>query len=504
MKKITKRIFLVLSVFLFFVITPLVIYYSQGYRFDLKQKKIVETGGLFIHAEPKGAQIFINGKEKKKTSFFFGSALIENLMPGTYEIKVQKYGFRPWKKTLDIKEKIVTSAKNIQLLPETLEFTLNSRKTIDIYPSPSGKWVIFSEEETNKGQKSWALKLLNLDSNLKSQLITEEQVRQEIPKGKEKAESAVIEKIIWGNEEKTILLQAKTETGKAFLALDLSFPSLSLLPVQENAQSVQFYPNPKKENSIIFLLPDEQESFTLFLQNKENKEIIAPRVLNYVLNGNEIIWLNADGYFFKKSGDRDPVQIFKISAPLLAPTPAIYLLQSNIFVLIEGKLIQCDLEKQETREIATDVVSISVSPGGNKLLFYNSHEIGILFLKEQNIQPVRKQGEKIFLARRSNEIKSVFWLNGYYVLATEKKLETNVFELEVIETDTRNGGQSWMLAQPWKNASQANESTADSRPDQLSKNETKSANAVFFSPGCKKLLVLHQGELYLSNSLQFK
>ena len=82
----TRTILFLICLFLFLLIAPVTIFYSQGYRFDIDSKKITQTGGLFLKIEPKQVEIYINGKLKKKTDFFFGSALIENLLPRKYKI----------------------------------------------------------------------------------------------------------------------------------------------------------------------------------------------------------------------------------------------------------------------------------------------------------------------------------------------------------------------------------------------------------------------------------
>jgi len=81
MTKKTRTILFLICLFLFLLIAPSAIFYSQGYRFDFDSKKITQTGGLFLKVFPKSAEIYLDGKLKKKTDFFFGSILIENLLP---------------------------------------------------------------------------------------------------------------------------------------------------------------------------------------------------------------------------------------------------------------------------------------------------------------------------------------------------------------------------------------------------------------------------------------
>ncbi len=118
-----KRIFLFLIfVFLFFVLTPLAICYSLGYRIDIKNRKIVKTGGIYLKAKPPGAKVFLNKKYKGKTSPIFGTIFIKNLFPQKYEIRVEKEGYFAWEKKLKVKEEKVQRAIHIILIPKNLKW----------------------------------------------------------------------------------------------------------------------------------------------------------------------------------------------------------------------------------------------------------------------------------------------------------------------------------------------------------------------------------------------
>lgn len=155
-KKIRKILILILLV-LFFLITPLVVLYSQGYRFDLEKRKFVLTGAFFFKVEPKNAEVWISDKLKKETSILFGSILIENLLPKSYQVQIKKPGYHPWKKNLEIKEKLVTEAKNIVLVPENLKFSTFLENIKDFRFSANGKEIIYKKNN----EKEWILKISN-------------------------------------------------------------------------------------------------------------------------------------------------------------------------------------------------------------------------------------------------------------------------------------------------------------------------------------------------------
>ena len=128
MTKKTRTVLFLIFLTLFLLITPLAIFYSQGYRIDIDSKRITQTGGLFLKVIPKQAEIYLNEKLTKKTDFFFGSALIENLLPRKYKIEIKKEGYHPWEKNLEIKEKEVVETKNIVVFSENINFEILSKK----------------------------------------------------------------------------------------------------------------------------------------------------------------------------------------------------------------------------------------------------------------------------------------------------------------------------------------------------------------------------------------
>src|SRR4030042_5390440 len=104
MTKKTRTILFLALLFIFILLAPSIIFYSFGYRFNFETKAIVKTGAFYFKVLPKSAQIsivpldnkgnFIEEKRTlKKTDFFFGAALIENLLPKKYQVEITKDGF---------------------------------------------------------------------------------------------------------------------------------------------------------------------------------------------------------------------------------------------------------------------------------------------------------------------------------------------------------------------------------------------------------------------------
>lgn len=154
MTKKTRTTLFLFCLFLFFLIAATSIFYSQGYRLDLKTKKIVQTGGVFLKVEPGPAKVIIDEKLKKKTDFLFGTVLIKNLLPGVHKIRVEKDGFYPWEKNLEIKEKEVTEAKNIVLIPKEQSFKVLVKEVKNFWPLPDEKKILLEIESNGELKKN--------------------------------------------------------------------------------------------------------------------------------------------------------------------------------------------------------------------------------------------------------------------------------------------------------------------------------------------------------------
>lgn len=126
-------------VLLFFVFSFFLIAYSQGYRFDFDEKRIVKTGGLNVKISPLGTQVYLNNKLIGKTTILFNSVFVQNLLPKKYKVTAKKDGYFPWEKFLEVKEQEVTKAENITLFPEKIRFALLEGKIEDFLSPPDLK-----------------------------------------------------------------------------------------------------------------------------------------------------------------------------------------------------------------------------------------------------------------------------------------------------------------------------------------------------------------------------
>ncbi len=376
MTKKTRKILFLVFFFLFLLIAPSVIFYSQGYRLDFENKKFSQTGGLFLKILPKQVEVYLDGELKEKTDFFFGSILIENLLPKKYKIEIKKEGYYLWEKTLEIKEKEVTEAKNVILFPEDLNLTILFKGIENFWFSPDQRKLILKEGN----EKSWALKLYELDKGVKSHLITERD--------------------IWPVEADL---------------LDLKFSEDS------------------KEISLEVGAAEQIKYFTLALNKTpptlvESEPPLPPfeNVVTYQEVNNDIYYLDSFGQLFKNEN-----KLTETPFPIKQETEyALTVFQNSIFLRENEILYQLNFNLKSFEKIFEGIQNLKISPDVKKLVYSSDYEIWILFLEDG--YPEKKAGNKIFLMRHSKKIRDCLWLNSHYFVFNVGDI------IKISEVDERN------------------------------------------------------------------
>ncbi len=379
MTKRSRTILFLACLFLFILITPTVIFYAQGYRVDFDRKKISQTGGIYIKTLPKQVEIYMDGELKKKTDFFFGSALIENVLPKEYKVQIKKEKYYSWEKTLSVVEKKVTEAKNIILFSQVLESKILTKRVESFWFSPDQKKIVLKENEPN----GWALKLFEIDKEIKSYLVN----------------------------ENDLSLQ-----GATFFNLKFSDDSKEVYFEVEINEQVKTYSLKLDEASPV---PKIKEP-----------SLIPESVIAYQENNNEIYYLDNKGFVFKANNDfEDKTKIAGTAFSIKIETEySLNVFQNNIFIQEGSKLYKYNSDSEEFDILFENIKGIKISPNHNKLVYFSNKELWILYLKQDERN---EAGDKVLLFRLSENINNVSWLNPYYLIYNVGDI------IKISEIDTR-------------------------------------------------------------------
>jgi len=459
-----KKIFLLTLAVSFLITSFLVVCYSLGWRFDWKAKKITQPGIFYFKVLPKNAQIYLNGKLKKKTDIFFDSALIDNLLPRKYNVEIKKQSFYSWQKTLEIKKRQVTEAKSIVLVPKNQNFNEISKNIKNVFFSPNNKKAIWEElaianfkKSNQSAKKKWSLKLFDLNKNLKSQLIGEKDILS-VTAGYGK-DSPTKNKNI-----KLISLKFSPDSKTALLKIGLDTPLTNRKTKLKNEKSIHYFLlkinkipakliplNFLKGNikEIYFNPQDSQKLFLLTSQttqnNKQNKRIeevelnkrkVYPtplkNIIAFSVSNNNIYYLNKSGFIYKTDFSfQDKEKLNMVPFPLKETKYKIVI--SKLFIILKAdKSLYLLQGKKSFQKISDSVKDFRFSLDSKKIVYFNDHEIWILFLEKKYDQPAKEKGEQLFLTRFSEKIGKLFWwTNNYLIFNAGNKIK-------IAETDDRD------------------------------------------------------------------
>lgn len=131
---------------LFVVFCPVIVFYSLGYKFDIKSKKFSKTGAIVIKTFPKGVTAYLDGKKIEETS----PVTLRELLPQQYFLTLDKEGFYPYQLTVEVKPSLIRNI-DVFLIPKLqdgnkVEFDLHIYKFFVIKHLFGEKIVAFTDK----------------------------------------------------------------------------------------------------------------------------------------------------------------------------------------------------------------------------------------------------------------------------------------------------------------------------------------------------------------------
>ena len=247
----------------------MIILYALGYTLDFQKKSIVATGGVFLKSLPSGANIFIDGKSRGKTSKF-----IKRLSPKMYDVKITKEDYHSWEKEFTVQPHLVTKADNIILLSQNPKISLTTENPIKEFSLLPNKKELFYFASSS---------FYLFDSNASKQT---EILSMELNNPK----------FIWSSDNQNVIINS----DKQYLMINISDPktiidllgiiksksksvisSISNLNFDSSGNKLYFL---SKNNLYLLTLSKDSESFVL-------SDILVPNVINYTIYKNGIIYL---------------------------------------------------------------------------------------------------------------------------------------------------------------------------------------------------------------------
>jgi hypothetical protein len=138
-------------VFVFFLSVLLML--ANGFLPDIKNGKVSfkKTGMIIVAARPLDASIYINGKYKEKTTFYMLQNKLNNLIPGSYVIRIEKNGYRTWEKTINVAPGLVSWANYVLMFADKLDIkSVPELLGTPLVVSENGRHLLYTGTKDNK------------------------------------------------------------------------------------------------------------------------------------------------------------------------------------------------------------------------------------------------------------------------------------------------------------------------------------------------------------------
>jgi hypothetical protein len=263
---------------------------ANGYGFNLKTRKIVQNGLLFVDSQPGGAKIYLNGNDQNAAT---AARLV--LTAGNYTLTLKKDGYRDWSRKFYLSEQSVARYVYPFLFPDKPKLTnLKSYASQPqlITQSPDQKWLLIENsaessktptfdqyDTTTLDNAQPAVTTLTMPANLLTSFS---------------AGSTLVE-VEWSTNNNQVLLKHTYAGGSEFVVFDRNDPAKSfnvnaLLAVAPAGVSLY---NKSADKLYIYSANGD-----LSLADTGSKTVAAPilkRVLAYKPYGRDIVSFVTDG-----------------------------------------------------------------------------------------------------------------------------------------------------------------------------------------------------------------
>ena len=405
------KIYLYVCITIFFVLLAVVLFYSFGYKYDVKERETIQTGAIIIKSVPEDVDIYINDdffeNSNVLNALLTGYVKVENLNSGGYNVKIKKDGYFDWGKNINVNGGYITELKNIVLLKnnyeknillDDIEINLN---TNNIWSNDGKNKVVYKNRNN--------LNLFDINSNSRSDQIKIIANFGNAPFNKNNLDFN-LEDIIWSNDDTKIIAKISEDNNFLWYLInletkkiyDLSFIFNEISEVR-NKYNFDF-------NKSLFYLKNN------ILYEFDYQKLVSKRILKdvsgFLVHGDSL-------YYFKKDSpvlyvsDLDDLLKVKIVSTMPdnfnAELPARIVRSSdNTYLILSWSGDLYFINKTSTVTFINSRVENAYFTNYNeRILYYNNREIWIYYLKEKISQPSKKEFENELITRYSDEISNI-------------------------------------------------------------------------------------------------
>lgn len=410
------------------IVAPTVIFYSLGYRFDIKKGIFVYSGSIVFKSTPSEVNIKLNGENIPQASvdLINRSLNINGLMPKNYTLEIGAEGYQTWKKETPVHSGIATEYWNIVLVPNEIsnkKMVLSGNLYKYAYDPSKKKLAYFVRQDE-------FLSLFVEDGN-GSNFIYKESLNQRFaPNGSELKWSPDGAKLIFSfkkdDREDIYLLLAEGEYNQIYSAGNVWEEAVSSLTSSGDQVRITSYL--WGDSGTLYFLAGERiylqpVDSLISPQDRVELTVISENVLGYTLCDNLVCVVDKSKKSLEMLSD---VGTSEASVGLpesfkLTEGYQVFAYGKKDLAILdnEGNLFLWD-EKESKKDnrnnfkyVFSEVEEVYFSNDGKKLLFNTANEVYVYFVEDWEVQPKHFAGDLEKIYSQEARIQKVQWFADY-------------------------------------------------------------------------------------------
>lgn len=425
-----RRIFFYLFILAYLIYCPVLIFYALGYIVRPGENQaIVKSGLVYLSTAPSGATVYLgNRKYFRKTP-----TVLNDLIPGTYEVKLTRKKYKPWTKTVPVEAGKATVLERILLLPNQWKAEkLISEPFGDLIPIPGSRFLILA-----KGERAEDLFIYDRKLDELQKLFPVYS-----PFGK-----ARVMKYFFTEKSPNFLLRLDAQTGEKFLWVTPRFQEIRTKEItalfSDQPEHIEWDPSERK---ILFSLQNGYLD-ALSISDKISRPKFISDLLGFGVHERKIYALknNFTVERFNSRGEAEKVLFNDVSLGRKLFSKEFYqikILSEDLILFLgeDGSLIANRFPYQFLEE---GLMGLQFDSKQDRLLVWTKEAIGVVHFvkaKPDTAQIFDSGAQLAWIYQKGNKIAQAFWVfEGSHILFRDQnkiylaELETygkpNLYEL---------------------------------------------------------------------------
>ena len=420
-----RRIIYLIFIIVFLALTPIIILYASGYRYNFKLAQLQKTGILIIETEPKGADVFINqNKAARKTPIE-----LKNLLPDDYLVKIEKMGYFSWEKKLKVQSNLTTFANNILLIKKSLPALETAGEIFWLEPIFGGNRYLYNFID---GEES-AINIYDRDSLMTKTLFSTKP-------------NYMINFIEWSGNNKKMLVKYNYNN---YAFIDIEMEQAKELP-KLKAFSFEKLHWDRLNAGLLYGL-SKNSLYQINAETEQTKAVMAKYIEDFYILGQNVYYITktSDGSYLNHQTLENDESIKALRLPNFSnyefrPAPNNLLLvfdkKNNEMFLANRDVFEKSETEQKSIMQAVKAKEVNWTGDFKDAIFYNDFEIYNYSAENNDLHLVTRVGQEIKNAVRLQNSDYIIYIadNTLNIIELGFEIVNNNFKLAELNLLGRN------------------------------------------------------------------